>query len=299
MKTPDASPNRRADAAMVFLAMVWGTTFVLVKDALADVSTLLFLALRFSLATVMLALFFRGRMTTAAHFRKEFRAGALAGGMLFLGYYLQTAGLRLTTASKSAFITGLYIVLIPLFGAAVYKIAPRWIDVLGTLLALAGLGLLTIQPGSLRMNFGDLLTIACAVAFACHMLLVEYFSRRVRFESLGVMQIAAVALLSLASCFWAETPRVRWSANLWTALLVTSLFATAVAFALYSWAQRHTTATRAALLFTLEPVFAGLTGWLVAGETMTGRMLAGASLILAAIVLVELKPRLAGQHPTS
>jgi drug/metabolite transporter (DMT)-like permease len=288
------SLEKRADASIVFLALIWGTTFILVKDALADISTLLFLAIRFGMATVMLALFFRGRLTTAAHFRKELRAGTLAGGMLFLAYFLQTAGLRLTTASKSAFITGLYIVLIPLISAAVYRNAPRWIDGLGIAMALAGLGLLTIDPGGLRVNVGDLLTAGCAAAFACHILLVEYFSRRVRFESLGVTQIAVVALLSLATCFWAETPRIHWSKPLWTGLLVTSVFATAVAFALYAWAQRHTTATRAALLFTLEPVFAGLTSWLVAGEVMTGRMFAGASLILAAIVLVELKPRPAG-----
>lgn len=282
----------RAELALAAVAFLWGATFVIVKGALEDVSTFLFLAMRFSLATFLLAFWLRSRLFRRG--RIAWSGGLLCGLLLFLGYALQTAGLRWTSASNSAFITGLYVVLVPLLGSLVHKARPRTADLAGALLAAAGTALLSGGPPA-GWNRGDLLTAGCAVAFAAHILAVERYSRRMDFERLSLMQIIAVAALSWAAA-GAEPARVVWSGRLWFALATTSLFATALSFVLYTWAQGQTTATRAALIFALEPVFAGLVAW-AAGERWTAASLAGAALILGGIVLVELKPAASAQHP--
>jgi drug/metabolite transporter (DMT)-like permease len=289
-----ASPRLRAEFALASVAFLWGATFVVVKGALDDISTFLFLAIRFSLASLLLAFWLRARL-----FRRSpvaWRGGALCGVLLFLGYALQTTGLRWTTASNSAFITGLYVVLVPLLASLVYRIRPRMVELAGAALAAAGTALLS---GGLPAdwNRGDLLTAGCAVAFAAHILAVERYSRRMDFERLSLMQIVSVAVLSWAAAAWIEPARIVWTPRLVWALAATSVLATALSFVLYTWAQGQTSAARAALIFALEPVFAGVVAWAAAGERWTAATLAGAALILAAIVLVELKPAAAAGHP--
>ena len=287
-------PQRvRAELALAGVAFLWGTTFVIVKSALEDVSTFLFLALRFTLASLLLAFWLRRRLgrRTPVHWR----GGALCGLLLFAGYALQTAGLRWTTASNSAFITGLYVVLVPLLSSLVYKNRPRLAELGGAALATAGTAMMSGGMPA-QWNRGDLLTAGCAAAFAGHILAVERYSRRMDFERLSLMQIAAVAALSWAGAALLEPARILWTPRVWFALLATSVLATAVSFLLYTWAQGHTSAARAAVIFALEPVFAGLVAW-AAGESWKASSLAGAALILAAIVLVELKPAAGAQHP--
>ncbi len=286
--------SARAELALAAVAFIWGATFVIVKGALEDVSTFLFLALRFTLATVLLAFWLRGRLARRTPI--AWGGGLLCGVLLFLGYALQTAGLRWTTASNSAFITGLYVVMVPLLASLVYRSRPRAAELGGAMLATAGTALLS---GGLPTAWkrGDLLTAGCAVAFAGHILAVERYSRRMDFERLSLMQIAGVAALSWVAAAWMEPARIVWSARLWAALLSTSVLATALSFLLYTWAQGQTSAARAALIFALEPVFAGLVAWAAAGERWTAASLAGAAMILTAILLVELKPGAAARHP--
>jgi drug/metabolite transporter (DMT)-like permease len=202
---------------------------------------------------------------------------------------LQTFGLKYTSAGKSGFVTGLYIVLVPVVGALIYRRAPQASEVLGILAATAGLVLMTLPSLELRMNVGDALTIGCAVAFAFHLLMVGYFSQRENFEAVALGQVVVAALLSAVSLL-AEPPRVVWSPGVLFALVLTSIFATALAFALQTWAQQYTTATRTALLFALEPVFALVTAAAIGGERFTPAALVGAAMILGGILLVELKP---------
>lgn len=289
-----AGRHWRAEASLAVIAFIWGATFVVVKQALAGVSTFLFLALRFTLASLLLAFFLRSRLRRRP--RLDWTGGCVCGGFLFAGYVLQTSGLRFTTASNSAFITGLNVVLVPLLGALVYQGRIRAVEWLAAALATAGTAFMS--GGGLRLdwNRGDLMTAGCAAAFAAHILAMERYSRRMDFERLSLFQVAAVALLAWVGTFTLETPRIVWSARLWFALLTTSVLATAVSFLLYTWAQRETTAARAALIFALEPVFAGGMAWAVAGERWTLCSLGGAALILAAIVLAEMKPAAAAQH---
>lgn len=275
----------RADLALTGIVLVWGTTFVIVQEALRDVSTLLFLTLRFALATVVLAVVFRGIVWSKA----VLRGGVLCGVTLFLGFVLQTAGLRYTTPSKSAFITGLSVVLVPVFAAVFERRPPRRIEVAGIALATVGMALLTLDFTSLAMNYGDLLTFGCAVDTAVYILLVGHYSPRVGFRGLALVQIATAAVLAGAGALWMEPAFVRWSVPLIGAVGLTGVLATALAFSVMAWAQQRTSPTHTALIFALEPVFAAAFSFVVLGEVLSVQGFAGAGMILAGVLLVELR----------
>jgi len=282
-------PAWRADLALAAICLIWGSTFILVKQAIADIPVLFFLWLRFVIAAAVLWIFAAARKDRPP-VRGSLRGGLLAGTFLFTGYVFQTFGLSYTTAAKAGFITGLYIPLVPVFGALIYRKAPRMSEALGVAAAFAGMALMTVAPGALRISRGDLLVACCAVAYAFHILVLAKYSKTADVAWLAALQITVAAALGALTFWWAGPVEVRWTAPVWIALGVTSLFATALAFAAQTWAQKHTTATRTALILSLEPVFAWLTSYLFAGEVLTARATAGAVLILAGILIVELKP---------
>lgn len=296
--TTEVSPKKararwQADLALAIVALIWGTTFVVVKQALHEISAVYFLAVRFSLASLCMLLLFSGpfRRAGSKMVWKGLRAGATAGLFLWLGYILQTFGLKYTTAGNSGFLTGLYIVLVPLISALIYQRLPQRRELIGISIATGGMALLTIPASNshLTMNPGDLLTIGCAVAFAFHLLVLGYYSQRERFEAVALGQIACAAALSTASLA-VERPQVVWSSEVLFAIVLTAIFATAIAFALQTWGQQYTTPTRTALIFALEPVFALATAVLVGGEKLTLTAVLGGALILIGILAVEVKP---------
>lgn len=285
---PAAPPRWRVDLSLVLVALIWGATFVLVKAALAHISTLLFLTLRFALAVVALLLIF-GRRIQPSQLRQTLRIGALAGVCLFAGYILQTFGLKFTTAGKAGFLTGLYIPLVPLIAVAIYRKLPKPAEMAGILVAFSGMALISFEPGVWRMGMGDFLIVLCAVAFAFHILVLGHFAKDADVPGLTVAQIAMGALIGAASFWWVEPVQAAFPPVVWIALLVTSLLATALAFALQTWAQSYTSPTRTALIFSLEPVFALLVSWQFTGEVLTLRATIGAGLILCSILIVELR----------
>lgn len=292
-------PRYRAELALIFICFIWGSTFVVVKGAINQVSPLLFLAFRFVLATAVLGLTMRGVTGGIYQTKPILAGGALAGAFLFLGYVLQTVGLKYTTPSKSAFLTGLSIVMVPVFAAVFERKPPGPSEVFGIALASAGMALMTLHRDSLTIERGDLLTIGCAAAFAVQILLVGHLAPKLGFQALAVTQIAVAALLSLATFWWVETPSIRWTAGLLAALVLTGVFATALAFTVQAWAQQYTTPTRVALIFASEPLFAWVTSFVAFGETLSRRSTLGAALILAGILAVELKrgPRRGSEFP--
>ncbi len=289
--------RRKAEAALFFNTILWGTTFSLVKETLSDLSPFLFLALRFSLAAAALALLLR-RPGAARWTRGSAAAGCLCGVFLFTGYALQTLGLRLTSAPKSAFLTGLTSVMVPFVGALVYKTRPQVSEIAGLLVATGGLALMTLEGTVGSISRGDLLTILCAIAFAAQIVTVGHFSPQMSFELLSFTQVAAAALLACSMFWWIETPKLALRPLVACAILITGLLATALAFTIQSWAFRYTTASRAALIYLLEPVFAWLTSYVWAGAGLSGRAAAGAGLILGGVMMVELKPLKPRAHPS-
>ena len=282
--------SRYADLSLAVMALIWGAMFVVAKAALDDVSTVLYLALRFSLAAIVLGLVFRRKI------RFEW-AGIGLGVVLMAGYILQTVGLQSISAAKNAFLTSGYIVGVPLLGWLVYRQQTRLAEVLGVLTALAGMGLLSMQGESLTIERGDALTLGCAAVYAVHIVMLGHFAPRIPYETLSFLQVAAAAAFAWVALPFLETPAIRWRPAVILAIVAGGLLATALAFVVQTWAQQYTTPTRAALIFALEPVFAWLVAWWWNGEMLTGRAATGAALILAGVLLVELKPNRKTAHP--
>ena len=277
--------------------MVWGATFVLVKDALQDASPLLFNLLRMSLAFVALVIVNYRQLRSIS--RYALFSGVIVGLFLAAGYQFQTAGLARTTPAKSAFITGLVVVFVPLFTIvpafrSTDTPSPRWTTAIGALLAFAGLLLLTTPPETSLQNLfvsigtGDLLTLVCAVAFAGHLLALAHTSHRVPTGQLATLQIGVAALIMAITLPLGGKPHLSVTPRLLIALAVTSLLATAAAFTIQSWSQQYLPPTHTAILLTLEPVFACLTSYLVLHEHLGRRSLLGATLILSGIAFIEL-----------
>jgi len=274
------------------IAFIWGSTFVLVKEALNDASPLVLNSARMILAAVLLAIFYRKKIAVLT--RQALIAGVVVGFFLYLGYALQTSGLKLTAPSKSAFLTGTSSVLVPLLLVAIWRIHIHLWRVAGIALALVGLFLMTVPGGRAgladfaNVNLGDLLTIGCAFSFAFHIIFLGHASQRFPFEQIAVLQVGTAAILMTVSAPLLEHPPFQPSATAIAAVLVTGVLCTAVAFTVQSWAQQFTPATHTALIFTTEPVFAWLTSFIYLKERLGLRAGVGALLILGGVLVSEL-----------
>jgi len=281
----------RADLALLGVTAIWGFTFPAVQLALHDVRPLTFLTARFGLATLILAATFRGRAFRVSG--RGLLAAVLLGLCLTSGSILQTIGLTHTTASKSAFITALYVVMVPLIAMMGERVRLRVSSLLAAALATAGLWLIT-QPTVDGFNLGDLLTVGCSVAFAFHILIAEAATPHHDVVALTFWQVFTTAVLCGICMMAVEPPAFPVTQWTLTALLVTAVLATALAFAVQMWAQRETSATHAAVIFTGEPVFAALfAGW-IQGAWLGTAGVVGAALIVAGMLLAQ-----AGARPRS
>jgi len=278
-------PRWQADLTLGLIALIWGSTFVVVKNALDAVDPLTFVGFRFALAAAFLAILFHRRASAIS--RADLRAGALMGIWLALGYIFQTIGLQTTTSAKAGFITGLSVVIVPVLATVLLRRPPARPAIIGIVAATLGLGLLTLNA-DLRVQSGDLWVLGCAFAFALHIVTVAHYSPRHDAVRLALVQIATVAILSTAAAFVFETPRLTLPADTWAAIAFTGVVATALVFSLQVYVQRFTTPTHTALLFSLEPVFAALFGWWLASEVLGAQELAGCALILLGMVVAEL-----------
>lgn len=279
--------RRTATAVLLLVGVtaIWGSTFVIVKGAVARMPVMGFLAWRFALATVvMLAL--RPR-ALAGLGRAGWLRGTGLGLALAAGYVTQTYGLRTTSAAASGFITGMFVVFTPLISAAALRRrvpAAAWAGV-----ALATAGLAVISLHGLHVGGGELLTLLCAFAFAVQLVGLGEWSARHDAFALAVVQLGTVAVVATLAAVPGELV-VPPDGGVWAAVLVTSVLATAVAFLVQTWAQSFMSATRAAVVLTMEPVFAGVAA-VAAGEHLDWRIPVGGALVLAAMYLVELGPR--------
>jgi drug/metabolite transporter (DMT)-like permease len=276
----------------MLMTLIWGSTFVLIKQALNDSSPLVLNAVRMALAAVLLAVFYRKQLATLT--RPALIAGVVVGFFLYLGYAFQTSGLKLTTPSKSAFLTGTSTVMVPLFLVAIWRIRIHLWRVVGIMLALAGLFLMTVPAGGrgladfAKVNFGDILSIGCAIGFAFHIVFVGRASQRFPFQQIAVLQVTTAAVLMAMTAPLLEKPHFHLTGTVIATVLITGIFGTAVAFTVQAWAQQFTPATHTALIFNLEPVFAWLTSFIYLKERLGVRAGAGALLILGGVLVSEL-----------
>jgi drug/metabolite transporter (DMT)-like permease len=286
------SRSIKAHVLLVAITALWGTTFVLIKNVLADISPLLFNAIRMTVAGVALGIFFGRDLVRIS--KGALKAGMLVGLFLFLGYQFQTTGLNLTTPSKSAFITGLAMVLVPIFLSLFWQRVVKGWTLAGICAAFLGLYLLTVPASDgildlASINRGDLLTLGSAVFFAFQLIFVGQATERHPYKQIAAVQVMTCMVLNWLTVPFVAHSAIRWSpAVIWT-ILITALGCTAIAFAVQAWAQQFTPPTHTALIFTLEPVFAWITSYLALDERLGARSTIGAILILAGVMVSELK----------
>jgi drug/metabolite transporter (DMT)-like permease len=275
---------RLAVIALLFVGFTWGAAFVLMKDAIAEQPYMDFLATRFTIAALAMLII---RPRIALNFQKgDIPYGALVGAVLAVGYITQTIGLELTTASTSGFLTGLYVVLTPLFAFLFLKQKISLRVSIGAIIAVVGLAVLSGASTSIDFQLGQVWLIACAVMYAVHILLLGKFGQGRDSYRFAMLQIAAVAsitwVLALADGYQAPP-----NLSVWIAILFTALLSTVFAFWVQTWAQTILEPSRVALLITSEVVFTAAIAVGVGQELLTGTMVIGGGLMLAAMLLVE------------
>lgn len=285
------APTARAQTVLptvLLLAVtaVWGATFVLVQDVTDEIAVFSFLFWRFGLAGVFLLLLRPTclRLLSAS----DWRHGVYLGLFLSVGYGAQTIGLRFTSATVAGFITGMFVVFTPILAAIIYRRKVSGTAWLAVVLAAAGLALISLRGFSI--GFGEAIVLVCAVGFAAHLVFLSEWTSTKKAYPLTIVQLLVVALVSLFLSLFDGGPTPPPSGSAWLATAFLALVATAAAYLAQSWAQAHMTSTRAAVVLTMEPVFAGVFGVLLAGDEITWRTLLGGALILCAMYLVELNP---------
>ncbi len=287
-----------ASCGLVTAAAIWGFAFVIVKDSLDYVGAVWEIAFRFSIAALLLAAIYAKKLPLLD--AAAWRHGIVLGSFLFLAYFLQTIGCKYTTAGKNAFLTTIYVILVPLFGWALGARRPGWHVFVAALLAVAGIALLALPDGGtslLAVNNGDILTLACGIFYALHICFVARYAGREDPVLLTVLQFAVAALLGWLSAPFvdgafpaqaAAQPRVIM------AMLYLGVFSTMVAFVLQNLCLKYVPSALAALLLSLESVFGVLFGTAILKEQLSARMWLGCALIFAAILGAEVVPKLGG-----
>lgn len=276
-----------AAAGLLFVTAVWGLTFIYVKWTVAEIDVYYFIFLRFGIAALCLVIVF-GRRALRID-AKTLRAGLILGFFLTAAYISQTEGLRYTTASNSAMITCLYMVLIPFCSYLYSRKLPSRMSAAGIILAVPGMYLLT-QYSVAGINIGDVITVITAVAWVWHIIYAGEYSTRHSAIPLVVVQCSFTALVGLAVMLFRGAEFTHVSMQGWFTILVTAVFATCMGFILQLVAQRAIDPTRAGIIFSMEAVFGALFGWLIGGETMTSLAFAGACLMVIGMVVSEIHP---------
>ncbi len=277
--------QHQANLALLGVTLAWGISFILTKNSLETLETFNFLSIRFLIAAITSALLFHKRLMKLD--RATLKYGILIGVIMFSGYATQTIGLNYTTASKSGFITGFSVVIVPIFSALVLKRLPKFSAIVGVILAILGLGLLTLDS-NLQLNVGDLYTLIGAVCFAFHIITVGKYAVKVDAINLAILQIGVVGILSTIVTLLFETPIIPVDGSAWLSILFLAFVCTSGAFIVQNAVQKHTSTTHTALIFTGEPVFSAIFAYLLLGEIMNHRGIIGSILIVTGMLVAEI-----------
>ncbi|MDZ7766603.1 MAG: DMT family transporter [Melioribacteraceae bacterium] len=299
--TNSSVPGRKylGEAALLLATIIWGGTFVIIKNSLDDVSPMLFITFRFSLAAILLIPIF---LLRKKHFSKELLyGGMILGVFLFLGFSTQTVGLKFTTASRSGFITGLMVVFTPILQLIIKRKPPTKGAIVGTILVFLGLAFLSSGGNSIftlftelgsNFNFGDFMTLLCAIFFAFQIVYIDIISRKYDFWSLLFVQLATVAVLGILSTLLFDVTSIEKmkfvsTDYLWFGVLYTGLLATLVNIAIQTKFQKEVTPTKAGIIYSFEPVFAATFAFFLLNEKITNFGFVGGALIFLGLIVSE------------
>ena len=279
----------KAEYALLATTLVWGSTFVAMKFGLRDISPVLMTAIRFIVASLFFLVFFGKKIFPLPN--GAFAKGTLLGFFLFIGFIAQNIGLNYTTASKSAFITSLMVVIVPMFQFMVQRRPPTIGNVIGIGIVVGGLWLLTSPSGS-EFNLGDSLTLLCAIVFAYYIVYLDIASKAMSALQLTFLQSATCAVLGLVTAFGFEDIVFNPTGSMIIAVGYLTIFATIISTFVQTHFQKFTTPTRAAIIFAVEPVWAATTAYLFLGESMGSLGIVGGALILLGMLTSELSQKI-------
>ena len=278
----------RADFLLLTVAIAWGVTFLMVQDAIKSVPVYAFLFWRFGIATILMAIIAYKYFDKLN--KQTILYGVILGCFLFSAFATQTFGLAYTKSSIIAFLTGLNVIIVPFLAYVVFKEHVRKMVFISSLIAVCGLYLLTMS-GTLSLGKGEILGIICALLFALQILFTDKYSKRVNVYLLVLFQFITVTILSLIFSLSLDnaTFNLDFNYTFLKALIITSIFATVYAFLIQTYMQQFTTPTKTAVIFSMEPVSAGVYGYFVGNELLSSIQLFGATLIIFALLLAEIK----------
>jgi drug/metabolite transporter (DMT)-like permease len=292
-------PRYFGEAALLLMTLIWGGTFVIVKLSLKDISSMLFIASRFGIASVILSLIFFFRKVELV--KKSMLPGLLLGITLFISFCTQTIGLKYTSATKSGFITGISVVLIPFFQIFFEKKIPSKGQAFGTVVVFSGLLFLSSPGNSIvalftelgsSFNFGDIMTLLCAITFGFYVVQLDIETRKHDFKTLLITQLISVTLLSLIASFLFsgfsyEPIHVQVTEYLIFGLLYTGVLATLINVFLQTKYQKRVSPTKAGIIYSFEPIFAATFAFFILGEKITNFGLVGCALIFIGLLISE------------
>jgi drug/metabolite transporter (DMT)-like permease len=277
----------KVNALLVFVSMIWGSTFLIVQDTIKLTGPFTFLAMRFSIGALVLALIFHRRLAQIT--RAEIITGSMIGLFLFGTYALQTTGLQYTTSSKAGFITGMYVPLVAILAVPMLHQKPTLGSILGVILSVAGLALISVNSSfQFTFGLGELLVVGCAIACGLHVIFISKFAPGVDAINLAIVQIALTALLSFIAMPIAREPFVLPPLLVWGSALFMGVAATAFALAVMNRVQQFVSSTQATLIYALELVWVGMLGSL-AGEQLSLFAWIGCGCILLGMISGELR----------
>ncbi len=286
--------QHKAELLLLLITLIWGGTFSIIKSALEDVSPLIFLGMRFGLSTILYSIFFDG----FKHFNfKMLKHSLIIAFLLFFGFAFQTVGLKYTTASKSGFITGMLVIFTPIVQLIIERKPPKPGNLIGIVLVTFGLLFLTSKESSIEsflfslgenFNIGDFLTLLCAIMFSFYIVYLDIYSRQNPTSALVFVQLAVTFVFSFLIAPFFENVTVNLTSRLVLALLYTSLFATIFAIYVQTEYQKFTTPTNAAIIFTMEPVFAAIIARILLSEKFSSLAILGSALMFSGFLISEL-----------
>jgi len=276
----------QAEIYLLGIVVIWGSTFAIIKGILDQIMPFTFLAYRFFWAAFILGLIFWKRLKNID--KIILGKGFLIGIFLFLGFTFQTVGLKYTTATKAGFITGLSVVLVPIISHFFIREKISKNSIIGVILAVIGLWFLNYNS-SFIFNFGDFLVLLCAVSFAMHIISVGLYARKVDYVLLVIVQLTTVFVLSFLMALFFERPGIHlyYPSGVWWSIILTGIFATALAFYMQNKFQRYSTATKTAIIFSGEPIFSAMFAYLLLGEKVGLIAWIGGLLIIFGMIISQ------------
>lgn len=278
-----------ATFGLALASIIWGFAFIIIKSALDTISPLYILAFRFSIAAIALcAVFFKKLKSIDRSYLKN---GIILSVMLFISFVLQTYGLKYTTTGNNAFLTGFYVICVPFLHWIISKKRPNTICFISAVIGMSGIGLITLTGFNMQMNKGDILTLMCAVGFAMHIVYVDKYTEKQDPILLTILQISFSAVYSwiFAPIVEGAFPKAVFTLKPLLCVLYLGVFSTLICYLLQNVGQKYVHPSAAALLLSSESVFGALFAVLILHEHMSGRLAIGGMLLIAAIMLSQLR----------